>query len=305
MKCWVLLFTLLAGAAAGQDKNSSLTVNPVVLGGRPMPQQVSEFVALMLERGGMDRLEIGQGGAPQTDYVLSTECAGTPASGMTEVRATLADRSGKSVWSTVATPQDADWQKLGVREPMQCILLLVERLRPVLKLDDPSRADARPPGRFAQLMAERSGLPPEAERAAMQPRLDALKAARPRQLAIYAPNPERLGELVQAEGLGQVRAAAAAPELSVAPNMNEQKVLWDQARAFRDFIRQHPPDADYALYAAYLGTAMVHFVVSNRAGEWVIVDFQNDHHPDYQSIAPKSADDCARLVVKRLASYLH
>ena len=88
-------------------------------------------------------------------------------------------------------------------------------------------------------------------------------------------------------------------------------MLWDMARAFREYVRQTPPTADYAVYAEYMidlkqGRAgAVHFAVCDRSGEWVIVDFQNDHHEDFQSIAPKSGDDCDRLLVKRLARRLH
>ena len=52
------------------------------------------------------------------------------------------------------------------------------------------------------------------------------------------------------------------------------------------------------------GAWAVHFVVCDREGEWVIVDFQNDHHGDFQSIDPKTPDDCGRLVAKRLQGYL-
>jgi len=35
----------------------------------------------------------------------------------------------------------------------------------------------------------------------------------------------------------------------------------------------------------------------------VIVDYQNDHHTDFNAIKPKSAEDCNRLVSKRLEGY--
>jgi hypothetical protein len=35
----------------------------------------------------------------------------------------------------------------------------------------------------------------------------------------------------------------------------------------------------------------------------VIVDYQNDHHDDFNAIKPKSAEDGDRLVLKRLEGY--
>ena len=91
--------------------------------------------------------------------------------------------------------------------------------------------------------------------------------------------------------------------------MDEQKVLWDTARAFRTFVRKNPPATEYALFADYgvfspspdrSKVSHVHFIVCDRAGGWVIVDFQNSHHRDFQEIDPKSPEDCSRLLVKRL-----
>lgn len=303
MQRWLLLTVLLTATVAAQDRNASLTVDLVFLG-RSMPQ-MTEALAMFLERGGMDNLELAQPGVDiKTDYKLSATFDGEWGKAFTEIRATLTDRDGKTVWTTRATPQDADWQKLGMREPMQGMILLIERLRPVLKLGE-SFGETGHEGKFARLMAERSSPPPDSERSALDPRLQALKrASGSATLAIYAPNAARLAELITSAGLAKAAGGGVDPEIHVAANMNEQRMLWDAARGFREFVRKSPPNADYALYAEYLGTDAVHFIVSDRAGEWVIVDFQNDHHPDFQSIAPKSPDDCARLVVKRLQAYL-
>ena len=71
----------------------------------------------------------------------------------------------------------------------------------------------------------------------------------------------------------------------------------------------HPNELD-ALYADYVFNpqnseqGLVHFVVCDRKGEWVIVDMQNSHHPDYQSIGIISRDRCDQLLVKRLEGCL-
>jgi hypothetical protein len=91
---------------------------------------------------------------------------------------------------------------------------------------------------------------------------------------------------------------------------NELKALWNLAREFRDYVRAHPPATDYALYADYVfnpqnvDQGFVHFVVCDRKGEWVIVDLQNSHQPDYQSIGIISRDRCDQLLIKRLEAYL-
>jgi hypothetical protein len=91
---------------------------------------------------------------------------------------------------------------------------------------------------------------------------------------------------------------------------NELKALWNLAREFRSFVRANPPAADYALYADYVFNpqnaeqGFVHFVVCDRKGEWVIVDMQNSHQPDYQSVGIISRERCDQLLVKRLEGYL-
>jgi hypothetical protein len=103
-----------------------------------------------------------------------------------------------------------------------------------------------------------------------------------------------------------------APSFQIRGNMDEQKVLWDTARAFREFVRKSPPPGEYTLFADYgvfssadrAKVNHVHFIVCDRAGDWVIVDFQNSHHRDFQQIDPKSPEDCNRLLVKRLKDYV-
>jgi len=44
----------------------------------------------------------------------------------------------------------------------------------------------------------------------------------------------------------------------------------------------------------------VHFVVCDRRGELVVVDFQNSHHAEFKAIHPKTREDCDRLVIRRM-----
>jgi hypothetical protein len=123
-------------------------------------------------------------------------------------------------------------------------------------------------------------------------------------------NPESAGHLAKLfndAGLTKAVAASEGPQLDIKGNMNEQKVLWDMARAFREHVQAHPPEADYAIFADYLmgkdAVGGVHFAVCDRKGQLVIVDYQNDHHADFNAIKPKSAEDSDRLVSKRLKGY--
>jgi len=226
------------------------------------------------------------------------------------------DKSGALVWSDRLTSQDAAVKKLGQIEPMTLSVLLVEQLSPQLGLNDQTAKDAKP-GKLAALMDQRSGLPPQAERDAIPAQLKTLKQAAPNAtLAVYTPRVGNLASVPSATNVVRLINQAGLckaiqveqPLLLKSPQSdpNEQKVLWDLAAEFRAYIRAHPPEADYALYADYVfnpknaDQGFVHFIVCDRKGEWVIVDFQNSHQPDYQSVGVTSLARCDALLLKRL-----
>lgn len=335
-----------SGAAAqfkAAGRSASLTVYPAGLIGRPN-RQVGDVVALMLERAGMKNLEIDapefhtpenadldatarafgefvRANPPKTEYALFADFLGTRAKGFEEVRIVIANRHGESVWKDLQTQKDRDFRRMKPKEPMQCCLLVVERLRPMLALDDPTRASASE-GRLSKRWAEKTGLPDNNEQAAMQERQRAFnESAASATLLVY---PARAGDELSKESavhltkllndanLTKASAAPAGPQLAVKGDMNEQKVLWDMARGVRSFVQAHRPDTDYVLYADYLmgkdaaGKAKVggvHFAVCDREGRWVIVDFQNSHDDDFKAIDPKSREDCDRLVANRMRGY--
>lgn len=327
--------------AAGRD--ASVTVYPAGLIGRPV-RQVGDVVAMMLERAGMENLEIDapefqppdkadldaaarafgefvRANPPKTDYALFADFLGSHEKGFEGVRIFMADRQGNVVWQDRQTKSDADFRRIKPREPMQCCLLVAERLRPVLGLDDPTRASATE-GKLARRWAEQTGVPQKSEQAAMQARQQVFKqAAEKATLWVY---PARAGDQLSKEsavhltkllndaGLCKAIAALNGPELSVKGDMNEQKVLWEMARGVRSFVQSHRPDADYVLYADYLmgkdasgkvAVGAVHFAVCDREGQLVIVDFQNSHHDDFTAIRPKSREDCDQLVLRRMMAY--
>lgn len=321
--------------SAGKD--ASLTILPVGLAGKSSPQ-VGEVLGMLLERGGMKNLEVGatefsppkdadltqtaaslgkfvKANPPTTDYVMFADFIGAPGKGL-EVRGVIVNKQGEVAWQDRQTGDDADFKRINPHEPMECLILLVERLRPVLNLGDVNNENA-PQGKLAQRWDKKTGVPDEAEQKAIKERQQAFKkAASSATLVVYPVrtdgklNPDsavRLAKLFNEAGLTKATAASEGPQFDIKANMNEQKVLWDMARAFREHVQAHPPEADYTLFADYLmGKDMfeeVHFAVCDRKGQLVIVDYQNNHHTDFQTIKPKSAEDCDRLVLKRLEGY--
>ncbi|UCF34605.1 MAG: hypothetical protein JSV78_04735 [Phycisphaerales bacterium] len=317
----------------------SLTIYPVNLAGESS-KDVADVVGMFLEKGGMEHLEttevaflppadadfarigelFGQFVAEKdvsTEYCLYAQILGSHKEGVKEVRAVIVDRTGDLIWTDRQTERDADFKRIKPRNPMTCCVLLNERLTPVFGLKEGSGPGRE--GKMAKLWAEKSGLPPEDELNAIEQRCDVLKNADKPSLTIYpvfllkevdCDSAQHLAELIGKENLFRVTASEEGPDFEVKPNSNEQKRLWDLARGFRDYVRATPPSTDYALLAEYTirpanqEVWTVHFVVCSAAGEWVIVDYQNNHHEDFQSVNPKSRDDCGALIVRRLKGYL-
>ena len=325
-----------------QEANASITVLPVRTGNTPRAD-VADVVGLILEQRGMTNLEASESAFHppadrafeqydeplgaflkdhpiETDYAIYAEFVGSPGKGVDEVRAVVVDRTGQLVWMDRQTQDSRDFKRIKPGCPMTCCQLLTDRIAKQLDLPR-AKEDRNPNGKFARKWADKSGTPDRRERKTMGDRVDAWKALRSgATVAVY---PVRLSNTeVSTEAANRLAAMLTDDKLctatdveepitiEIAPSSNEQKRLWDLAKAFRDRIRKNPPDADYALLADYAvdrgrGKAhAVHFVVCDRSGEWVIVDFQNDHHSDFQSVNPKNENDCSTLAARRLAAYL-
>jgi hypothetical protein len=339
--------------SAGPAIAKSVTVFPIVLNsGAPipgvsadMPKNMAEVVGLLLERGGMKEIEIadakfipaekadlaklseafGQFVRSQdlkTEYALCGQFIGTPGKGVDEIRLVVVDRKGKIVLS--------EWRdrkqlaRLGEKNvcPMTACCQLVSPLRGLWGLADPNRQDASE-GKMARLWAKKSGLPPKSELEAMKSRLAGLKKTLKKSTVAVFPvrvsgkgDPKiamRLAEMLTKQGLGHAEPANADPKLHIKPNTNQMRIMWDVARAFQDFLRENPPDADYALLADYgigrtrdgkTSVGGVQIVLCDRKGDWVLVTLRNSHHPDFRKINPQSPDDCNRLVVEAITNEL-
>jgi len=318
--------------------NASLTILPVRVAGTPF-DRVTEAVGWLLEQKGLKNIELGkttfdpgnqtkveQMSASLSEFVkqnpITTEYALYAEFNGNELRAMIVDKSGALVWIGRLTPQDKVWKERGGGgDLMVCVEVVVQSLAPQLGLNEET-AKAAKPGKMARIMGERSGIPPEEETAALPERQKEMKEMRQKAtLMIFASrisgttvdtaSAGNLAKMINEAGL--CRAVSAEQTVLLKASLadpNEMKKLWDLAREFRDYAKQNPLDADYVLYPDYVFNpqdwewGMVHFVVCDRTGEWVIVDMQNSHHPDYQSIKPTSREGCDNLVVKRLESYL-
>ena len=274
----------------------------------------------------MDRLTVSLGefvakNPITTDYALYAEFNASAPRKLDELSAIVVDKSGAVVWTDRLTPQDEAFKSAGPREPMELCVLLVERLSPQLGLNEET-AKAAKPGKMARLMDERSGMPPESERTPLPERQKALKESRQKATLVVFPvriggnavaeaSAADLAKMINDAGLCKavVRSSPCCSRL-LGPIRMRLKTLWDLAREFRDYSRRIRSDADYVLYADYVFNpqhweqGFVHFVVCDRKGEWVIVDMQNSHHPDYRSIKPTSREGCDKLLLKRLEGYL-
>ena len=301
-------------------------------------------MGLLLEKQGLKNIELGKTPFPATEandlqslaadvgafvqanpittaYALYAEFNGTPKTGLKELRAVVVDKTGSVVWTDRQTPADEAIKKLGRPDPMNLSVLLAERLGPQLGLTDET-AKAAQPGKMAALMAERSGLPAPAERDALPERQKTMKQSLPgATLLVYParvggrqfslPSATNLASLINAAAMCKAIPAEQTVRLKASlADPNELRSLWSLAREFREYIRAHPPAADYALYADYgfdpknADQGFVHFVVCDHTGEWVIVDMQNSQHPDYQRAGITSVPRCDQLLVKRLQGYL-
>ncbi len=329
-------------AMQAEGTQASMTVFPAVIGDSAL-KEAAEVLALLLEQAGMTNLEITDTvfRLPQeaefdqaadlfgefvrknpikTEYALYARFVGTRAMGVKEIRGVIVDRAGQSVLADLQTPDDPDFKRAKPDCPMTCCVLLAERVRKQLGIPESARDDSGE-GRIARMLAAKSPGPDKAEWAAMEQRQAVMKkAGRNAKVAIFPvrladtevgkKDAAHLAKLLSEKKLCEAGAVDSPLRVKIEPARDEQKLLWTLARSFQDHVKRNPPEADYALLADYImhprtGHAWaVHFVICNRQGEWVIVDYQNNHHGDFQSIDPKTFDDCGRLIAKRLEGYL-
>ena len=319
--------------------NVTLAIFPVRVLERP-DRNVADALGLVLEKAGMGKLDVSTStfesdkgsnwqqtthklsehikqNPLKADYALYSEFLGTPRTGPTEVRWLIADASGEIVLSDVQKPDDSDFQRTAGRDrdPLGCASLVSER---VFKLTGwtKGKSTSAGDGKFARLWAEKSGTPSGAEIVAMKDRAAKLKQVlRKSKVGVLASrvgiledreSGKRIADMLHKKYGCEAALLEADAKFTIKPTSNQQKRLWDLARAARSYLQKEDQKVDYVVFAEFLMNEekqvahTVHFFVLDRKGEWVIVDFQNDQHPDFKAIDPKSIPECESLVMKRL-----
>ncbi len=258
----------------------------------------------------------------ETPYALLSEIQGEREKGIDAIRTVVVDAKGNVVLAEEirreAFPQSGP---TAPKDPMTCCIFIVNRLREPWGLADPLRNDA-PAGKVQENWKTRSGLPTDEEVEAIKQREAKLR----KQLAESSleicpafaggkPDPEtqaRLAVLLADAGFASVQAVDKGPDLKVQGSPNEQEVLWRTARAVRAYFQEHSPSSQYVLVADFgigrsdkgVKVGAVHWIICDQRGDWVMVDYQNSHHDDFQKIEPDSVDDCLELVKIRLKKRL-
>ena len=335
----------LAALKKSDPNNVSLAVMPMKLWSQlPMANSglLADLLGLVLESYGMNNIdaldteftppadtaweeipsqlaELLKKNPMKNNYVFFVQCLGDWNSGPNEIRFVVTDAVGNLVLADSQTSKNEDFKRIVAADPdpMGFSALVAERLFTLLGW---KKNEGEPHGKFARKWAQMSGMPSDEETASMEKSFAKFRAnAKTTQIAVYptfvnqksdAQSAADLASLIaQQIGCKTIKIDKEVP-FQRQPTGNEQKLLWDLARAFRDYLRSNPPDADYAILAEYYVNPdgrqanAVHFVICEKSGGWVLADFQNSTHEDFKKFAPKSVEDCDRLAVQRLAERL-
>ncbi|UCF43341.1 MAG: hypothetical protein JSV99_12375 [Planctomycetota bacterium] len=257
----------------------------------------------------------------KTDYALCTEFTLHIEESFQEVYTVIVDAKGGIVWEDSQRTGDPEFDEDPPGGELKCLELACRRLTSVMGLDKLVKKELAEEKKEALGEMRADELPRRSEFAAMDKRLEAMKKAGTSARVMVYPtrvggnhrdqsSATRLSRLLNEARLCQATAAKAGPLLEGEGWPSEGAVLWLFARAARSYARQHPADSGYVLFVDYWdsprtkATHAVHFVVCDRAGEWVIVELQNSHHSDFQRIQPKTLADGERLVLERLKTHL-
>jgi len=327
-----------AAALRNAGRDASLAVLPTIVAGRPMAP-VGEVVALMLERGGMTKLDLPKDAfSPaadadpaavaesfgafvrdhpgESDFTLLADFAGSPQKGFESVTGWIVDRQGRLAWCERSAKGDRAFDRAKVRDPMGGCVLMAAMLRPALSLGDPTSSTA-PTGPIAERLRRESRVPDRAELDAIDARTKQFAARCGSSTMLVVPtrvngqfsaeSAARIAEQLTAARCGTVRTSPQGPTAARPSTMNQQQVLWSLARELSAWAKSASPDADFVLMADELvgerGVLGVQIAICDRAGEIVFVDLQNDHQKAFAALKPSTAADCDRLVVEVLKEH--
>lgn len=303
---------------------------------------IADVLGLTLERQGMNDLEVAAKPFEPGDlafeqvpakfaahvqampkaagkrHALYAEFLGDPQKGPTEVRFVVVDGDGAIVLVDRQTAADAAFRRTAKKDPdpLGCSRLVADRLFELAGWQ-PVAGGVRD-GKFAAKWDQKSGAPSRAEREAMQKRLDVLKeGCLEASFAVQPPVAADGSDAVDVvrfaalltERIGGKPFAAAAAKLAVPAGGNQQRHLWDLAKALQKAQQATPVDADYVVaIEAAVDTGgqhgFVNLVVVDRAGAFVLADFQNDQHPTWKKHAPKALAAAEKVAADRLRELL-
>jgi hypothetical protein len=260
------------------------------------------------------------GSGLKTDYALGIELTLDIEQGWQEAYSVIVDAHGDVVWEDSQKRGDRAFDEDYTGTELGRLELVCSRLIGPLGLDKPPKKELAADKKQALRDMRAKEPPSQSEFAAMDERVKAMKkAGASASVLVY---PARVGgdhvdpscaahlcKLLNEAKLCRATAAEKGPLVEGMGWPNEMQVLWLFARNVREYVREHPVDGDYILFADYWFSPRgqvwaVHFVVCDRTGDWVIVDLQNSHQEDFQRINPKTLDDCDSLVLERLKACL-
>lgn len=252
----------------------------------------------------------------KTDYALGIEFTIDIEKSWQEAYSVIVDANGDIAWEDSQGPGDRAFDEDYTGTELGRLELVCSRLMAPIGLDKLPKKELAADKKQALREMRAKEPPTQSEFAAMDERLKTMKkSGASARVLVY---PTRVGgdhtdqtcamhlaELLNEAKLCQATTAKTGPLLEGAGWPNEMQVLWLFARAAREYTQQNPVDSDYVLFADYWFAPdgrvwAVHFVLCDRAGDWVIVDLQNNHQEDFQRIDPKTLADCDRLVCERL-----
>ena len=306
-----------------QDATSlpSVTIMPVTAMPNEFPEDFAKRVAMvigtLLEKQGLEKIEIAdkpilstgskritelvtdyqkavQASPLTTDLLLQVQFDGTPKSGVQSLRWIVLDRTGKVVVQKEATSND--WKNATIRpsDPMTCSAYVAEQLQKHWKLPGkPSSAE----GKLANFWKRDAGLPEAEELKRIQERRSLFRKERTNKTLalVITKRPghdagiasKELGESIKKSLQMEVQVIEDSKLTPSPMHSNEQRVLWDMAKATQKWIEETRPQSDYVLCldAASIESNLhfIHLILCNRQGDWVWVDYMNDHHQDFPS----------------------
>nr|MBC8378894.1 hypothetical protein [Planctomycetota bacterium] len=307
--------------------------------------ELADTLGLLLEEKGYDRFEVantyfqfpteksepnnisraaafGQfvmGRGLKTDYALGIKLTVHLEKSWQEVYLVIADANGNIVWEDSQKPGDPAFDEYSGSDVGR-LELACGRLVPAMGLDKLPKKELTE--NTKRMLRELRAKEPasQSERTAMEKQLTTMKQAGSTARVLIYPvrvggdhtDPQcatRLSKHLNERKLYQASVAKTGPVMDGKGWPNEMHVLWLFARNVREYVRQHPVESDYVLFADYWFAPdgrvwAVHFVVCDRAGDWVIVDLQNSHQEAFQRINPKNLEDCDRLVLDRFETEL-